>query len=355
MEFTGDAEKVFDLFDLDGGKTITVEEVDAKAAAAIARGDHDLDLTDSDEPTSPKSPKDASFLDRQVTTNQKRSEKLAQRQRSQMKQREEEAKKADMRASDLKSFRKQLNLKYGGSVRAWVAVSNPRTQTMGQFEFAKMVSAEGFNGDVNKLWAEINPKTKDEKTGEMKQKDVITVEEWAPEAAELLNQFRNHLKAKYGSILQGWLKGIDKARSVVVGKEAFVSAATAMEFGTPELAEKVFYLIDLNGGGTVSLDELSLEAADAIARGDELLSIEEADNTNPADKSFFDRMKTNSARRQEAIGKQIRKDVEDAAAREKAFSRATDLKSFRALMATQYGGLAQAWYALSPLGAKKLG
>ena len=41
-------------------------EVDQKAAAAIARGDHDLDLSDSDEPKSPKSPKDASFLDRQV-------------------------------------------------------------------------------------------------------------------------------------------------------------------------------------------------------------------------------------------------------------------------------------------------
>ena len=40
-------------------------------------------------------------------------------------------------------------------------------------------------------------------------KGTISLEDWSPEAAELVFGFKEHLATKYGSVKDGWVKCLD--------------------------------------------------------------------------------------------------------------------------------------------------
>ena len=64
--------------------TITLEELDPKAALTLARGDHELDLPESDDERERGATGEPmkSFAERQQTSSQSRAKLLAERQRT---------------------------------------------------------------------------------------------------------------------------------------------------------------------------------------------------------------------------------------------------------------------------------
>ena len=65
----------------------------------------------------------------------------------------------------------------------------------------------------------------------------------SPEAAELVFGFKEALTEKYGSVKEGWIKCLDKAKVGRVGKEAFMSACATLGGGWDP--EKLFALIEM--------------------------------------------------------------------------------------------------------------
>merc|ERR550537_2195219 len=74
LGWDGDAARVYSLLDFDHGGSVTLEEIDPKAAAAMARGDDELGLDVEEEK---KDMKGMSFLERQAqSSTAKRNEAL---------------------------------------------------------------------------------------------------------------------------------------------------------------------------------------------------------------------------------------------------------------------------------------
>merc|ERR1719197_1628127 len=73
LGWDGDAARVYSLLDFDRGGSITLEEIDPKAYAAMQRGDDELGL-DVEEPTDGKKKTEMSILERQKTSTSRRAD-----------------------------------------------------------------------------------------------------------------------------------------------------------------------------------------------------------------------------------------------------------------------------------------
>merc|ERR1719335_1583690 len=144
-----------------------------------------------------------------------------------------------MAASDLKSFRAALTRKYGNLLRAWhLGLDTGKRGKIGFTEFATALRNEGFNGDVNSIWKDLD----------VDGGGLVSIDELAPKEGKMLLDFKALLQDKFGSILRGWVEGLDKDRSGTLTLVEFEKACSEIE-GVEVDAAKIFTWLDFDYSG----------------------------------------------------------------------------------------------------------
>jgi len=339
LEWDGDAGRVYDLLDYDHGGSVTLEEIDEKAAAAMARGDDLLGL-DVEVDLGGKSKADLSFEERNMTENQRRNAAAGKAKREAVEAEAARAAAADVGAHNFEEWKGVLTRKYGNLLRAWkVGLDSDGSNKLSFVEFCQSARAEGFAGNLKALWKEMGGADD----------GFVTLEEFAPQIAELMTSFKSFLKEKHeGSLVKAWKQSLDLDKSGSIKKEELVEAMAKL--GWQGDAARVYKLLDFDHGGSITLEEIDEKASGAMQRGDDLLGldVDEPDSgKKKSEMSFEERQKTASSRRQQAEGKDRRAQIDKAAADEAAKNvGATDLSQFKAALTRKYGNLYRGWLNL---------
>merc|ERR1719421_2729183 len=111
LGWDGDAAKVYRLLDYDKSGFISLEEIDEKAAQGMERGDDLLGLDVGH--VKHENWEEMSFIDRQKTEAQRRSEAQGKQRRDALEAAEAEARAKDIAADTLDELKVQLTRKYG--------------------------------------------------------------------------------------------------------------------------------------------------------------------------------------------------------------------------------------------------
>merc|ERR1719305_645156 len=118
-----------------------------------------------------------------------------------------EARRRDVGAQDLESFKMQMILKHGNMHRAWVkALDVSGNGRISKVEFFNVARAAGYVADVRKLWEWCDS----DGSG------FITINELAEEEAELMATFKDAVTRKYGNLYAGWIYLLDETRAVAL-------------------------------------------------------------------------------------------------------------------------------------------
>jgi hypothetical protein len=199
-----------------------------------------------------------------------------------------EARKRDVGAQDLDSFKLQMILKYGNMHRAWVkALDISGNGKISKVEFFNVARAAGYVADVRKLWEWCDS----DGSG------FITINELAEEEAELMNIFKTAVTEQYGNLYAGWLYLLDEDKSGRLTAPEIAEACSKL--GVPAEGEdpfsgrtfKLFDLLDIEATGFVHLEQIDEQAYRAVLRGEaELLLAQAREGNQPLSRE--DRRKT---------------------------------------------------------------
>merc|ERR1719487_2686260 len=150
----------------------------------MERGD---DLLGLDVEMDKKKMAELTFDERTAMAN-RRNQALGKAQKEKLEKTRKARQAQDMAASDLKSFRAALIRKYGNLLRAWhLGLDTGKRGKIGFTEFATAMRNEGFNGDVNSIWKEL-----DTDGG-----GLVSIDELAPKEGKMLLDFKEKLVAKF--------------------------------------------------------------------------------------------------------------------------------------------------------------
>merc|ERR1719387_1504101 len=302
--FAGNAEKVFTWLDYDYSGNVSLEEIDGDAYEAMQRGDDLLGL-DVEPEGGKRRMSEMTFDERSALAN-RRNLALGKDKRDKLEKERKARQAQDMAASDLKSFRASLTRKYGNLLRAWnLGLDIGKRGQIGFTEFATALRNEGFNGDVNSIWKELD----------VDGGGLVSIDELAPKEGKMLLDFKEKLVAKFGSILRGWVEGLDRDRSGTLTIVEFEKACAEIE-GFQGDAAKIFTWLDFDYSGSLSLEELDEKAHEAMMRGDYELGLDLAPEgpDDTSNLSFADRQQTSTSLRQQAVGKARKVSIEIKAA-----------------------------------------
>merc|ERR1719181_1296094 len=102
----------------------------------------------------------------------------------------------------------------------------------------------------------------------------------------MVSSFLQCLKDKHGgSLVKAWKQSLDTDKSGLVSKEEFIAAMEKLEWEGD--AARLFKLYDIDGGGSISLEEIDEKAHQAMVRGDDLLGLDvEEDKAAKRGKGF---------------------------------------------------------------------
>jgi hypothetical protein len=188
------------------------------------------------------------------------------------------ARKRDVGAQDLDSFKLQMILKHGNMHRAWVkALDVSGNGKISKVEFFNAARAAGYVADVRKLWEWCDS----DGSG------FVTINELAEEEAELMKTFKDTLKQKYGNLYAGWVYLLDEDKS---GRLTAVEIEAACEkLGVPSECTdpfsgrtfKLFDLLDVGKTGFVHLEQVDAKAGAAVLRGEAQLLLAQARDGDP--------------------------------------------------------------------------
>lgn len=255
------ARAVFRWLDDDESGTLTLDEIDAKVAAAERRGDHELldastgrnlmqeaadAAREGNGTPRRKSSSGMSVVERlsSHTAATKRSAAIGLKQKRDVHARWKEKQQKDISAQSLAEFKLLLLRRYGTVARGFkLGLDSDGNGRLSFMEFAKAAREIGYAGDVRSLWKELD----------VDGSGFITLDEMDRNAATALRDLRNILLRKFGSIEKGWKK-MDKDGNSQVYLEEFL--AFCNEVGFQGNAKHVFRWLDMDMGGFITQDEV---------------------------------------------------------------------------------------------------
>lgn len=173
------------------------------------------------------------------------------------------AKKLDVGAKDLESFKAVLIKKHKNMHRAWAKVLDKSGDGLvSKNEFFNSARDIGYLGDLRSLWQFCDA----DGSG------FITICELAPEEAAIMSDFKSALKERYGSLYAGWVYLLDADKSGRLTEQELEVACE--ELGVS--SEGLFDMLDVPATGFVHLEQLDPEAAAAVMRGEQELLLASA-------------------------------------------------------------------------------
>eukprot|EP00929_Paragymnodinium_shiwhaense_P042081 TRINITY_DN21841_c0_g1_i1.p1 TRINITY_DN21841_c0_g1~~TRINITY_DN21841_c0_g1_i1.p1 ORF type:complete len:1571 (+),score=554.59 TRINITY_DN21841_c0_g1_i1:152-4864(+) len=324
--YEGDPELLFRNLQLEKGrKFLTLREFDTKAYTALTRGD--LKMISGEKHAKRAAPATTGeeeeeeeqehfearwdrFLERQDNCfNQKWNRTIARKQRSEQAVAVQQQRDLDRGVQDAKGLKKLLEKKYGSLTAAWKhALDLDGNGRLSFGEFCLAVRKQGFCGNIRKCFEDLD--TRKDK--------FITLDEFCPEANDLLLQFRRKLLAHSGSYIKGW-QWMDENRNGWLECSELAKKCKELEFEGD--AEKLFfYLLDEAGKQYITMSDLDPQAMYAYYRGD----LEAMNKDEKAKKEL--------AMRQEAMAEEKRLNMA-----------AQDLKSLKKVMVRRHGSMPAAW------------
>jgi len=248
---------IFEFLDYDFSGTITLDEVDVNAARSLARGDDKVFGIDCDAPTPVRTSQ--TFLARQRNHNGYIRMAATSKYRRAMADEEVERQKLyDMGASDLVGFKDLLTRKYGNLYRAWKLGLDPDGNgRVGQTEFFEAARRVGYKGSAKTLWRET---VKDDEEG------ILRLRHLHEEAAAATEKFTELILKNYGTWLAAWVREFDVNRSGRCTKDDFIRILNKVNY--PYSGERLFHWLDYDASGSITLEEIDVEAHHALRRGD---------------------------------------------------------------------------------------
>merc|ERR1719174_1056400 len=160
-----------------------------------------------------------------------------------------------------------------------------------------------------------------------------------------MNHFKESLTAAHGTILRAW-KTIDDDGSGRIERHELKEAMAKIKWDGD--VDKIFDMLDYDHSGFISIDEIDIDTARALARGDDILFgldfSPEKFKVGP-DATFHERQAAHSMHmRKEAAGKMRKKRVEELAAEKKKMDvGARDKAGFLKVLQGKYGNVYRAW------------
>ena len=87
--------------------------------------------------------------------------------------------------------------------------------------------------------------------------------DFCPDIAELRDSFMHCLKSKHeGSLVRAWKRTLDSNKAGRASKDEFVAAMAAL--GWEGDATRMYHLLDFDGSGFLTLEEIDEEACDGF-------------------------------------------------------------------------------------------
>merc|ERR1719421_582537 len=338
LNYTHDWAQLYDYLDYDRSGFITLAEIDQEAYEALLRGDDEFDVA-LDVPKT-KNMKTLDFFERQRSqTTDRRRQAIGRKERRRVERIIKERREANVGASNLDGFQKALVRKHGNIMRAWKESMD--VAGIGKLcfaEFCKSARNEGFNGNINTLWKQLD----------MDNSGFISLDEIAPVQGKMMIEFKRRLKAAHGgSMARAWKESLDITKAGRVSKEHFIDVC--IELGIPHKeAKKVFEWVDYDYSGFITLDEIDAEAQRQIEREDDLMGLDvKEERTSPLDKTFEERQETEKSIRYRKEKKLLRDRLRAKAAEIKARNmNANPLASFFQWLTKNYKSVDNAWKVL---------
>jgi Ca2+-binding EF-hand superfamily protein len=318
------AAQMFELLDSTGSGFITLCEVDPAAYAEFVRSG----LT---QPVSQQSVQDK-------TSRSYRVAQLHSKMRvKEIEMRDQEFRDKQTAPKTKEELLDQLNTKFGNLVLAYKSYGGEIAgdKSMFKSDFVRMARSMNYSGSIEDLWRSFVPKGKAK----------LALEWWDTESHDLLDNFRELLLQKYGSILNAWLKFIDPERSFVIGRSRFTSTLMSIGYSEDD-AVKIFSCLGQDHDGLLTLKEFDHNAHRSYIAGDHAMYDEErvrAKELSHQNRHWNER--TIEAHAESQVRIRNANTVKEAWMRKD--SRAYTLEEYRALLRKNYGTLCRAFYKMA--------
>jgi Ca2+-binding EF-hand superfamily protein len=224
----GEVEYLWSLLVPRGKKHLTLAEFDTKAAEAQFRGDLNMVVESSKEHSMEQCGKP--FLERQANTfKQLFTRAQAKDLLKRMETRDEAFIAADIGARTLDGFLALCVKRFGTILRAWrKGLDVSGDGKLSNTEFTTACRAIGYNGNITKLWHELD----DDNSG------IISLKELDQTVGDLMEQFEAFTLEHFGGNTIHLFKKLDKEKRRNISKPDFVERMK--EFGFDGDADNLF-------------------------------------------------------------------------------------------------------------------
>ena len=102
-----------------------------------------------------------------------------------------------------------------------VVLDEDESVAIGLSRFSERVRAFGYVGDLKELFQAFQPDVH----------SVLTMKEWDARSHTLVTAFRSALLEKYGTVIEGWKKGLDPEKVGSLDKDRFVQKLSELGLG----------------------------------------------------------------------------------------------------------------------------
>ncbi|MBU38368.1 MAG: hypothetical protein CMA59_02450, partial [Euryarchaeota archaeon] len=247
---------------------------------------------------------------------------------------EAQKRSTDQKAYTVEEFHHVLRRKYKNLVRAWQKMCGRHVESMGFNEFAVAARRMGFGGSVREVFSLFDED----------RSRILEMQEFCPDDAELLEDFRSFVKRRYGSMQNAWDRAFNLDKTNQVTESQFCHILERVGFPRAQDAKLLFDILNYDATGVIGLYDLDPAAHEDLKQDFALSQIKEVQEKD----TFVQKHATKLASTHRAVGVLRRKRNEDAvqAKKDREMISATP-QELKQQLERRYGNVHRGWLVLS--------